>query len=419
MAAASRNRRKARNMIAENILTQGRPRGQLLRVIRQIEGQIDAPLKRRLRDGSIRLLKCSWLMDEQNLKQHLGVVEGHDSDGNEHGGASFVIKRRQDLPEEAFVEPDEAALLLSRGDRSILALSYGWLTRTHPDPHGTTLATLLRYMHEATPSVAGCALFWDFASLPQADETGYRTKEEQAMLRKALEVMSSSYGSIKGTAVLQIKDAHEAIPADGGISGAAYNTTPYEARGWCIMEAAASATVEAQLAVASRERRLPGDLRKAMDSRPKTTDISRRRAVRAKAHGTRPEDVLASAEAALSKSTFSGEGDQELVSELLSNYGATIQRAVLEPPSSAREFLAGPVDLALGSRDAQRPVFHPPSAPAGIYARPLKAGGEIYSRPGSAASRRSNGPGASAHGLLRPQSAGPSVPSVGNRAQMA
>lgn len=164
MGSASReSRRRARNLIAENILTQGRPRGQLLRVLRQIDGQIDAPLKKRLRDGSIRLLRCSWLMNELNLKQHL------KSEGSEGGAASssapFVMKRRQDLPEEAFFDPEEAALLLSRGDRSVLALSYGWLTQIHPDPHGTTLATLLRYMHEATPSVEDCGLFWDYVSV--------------------------------------------------------------------------------------------------------------------------------------------------------------------------------------------------------------------------------------------------------------
>ena len=52
------------------------------------------------------------------------------------------------------------------------------------------------------------------------------------------------------------------------------------------------------------------------------------------------------------------------------------------------KFLSGPIDLNLGSRDAQRPVFHPAGATGGIYARPLKAGGEIFSRPRSASAGR-------------------------------
>lgn len=226
--------------------------------------------------------------------------------------------------------------------------------------------------------------------------------------------MNSPFASIKGTAVLQIKDAHESVPGGEGLK---YNTTPYESRAWCIMESAASVTVEAQLAAARRERRLPRDLRRAMESRPKITDISRLGIAPVKADGTRPEEVLRRAEEALSTSSFSGEGDLEVVSGLLSSYNATIRRAVQEPPVSAHEFLSGPIDLSLGSRDAQRPVFHPPSAPAGIYARPLKAGGEIYSRPSSATSRRPLG-STTAHGGVRPQSAGPST-SVGAKAPIA
>ena len=50
------------------------------------------------------------------------------------------------MPAEAFVPSDEAVAMLERGDRSILALSYGWLTALHPDPHGTTLAAVRRFL---------------------------------------------------------------------------------------------------------------------------------------------------------------------------------------------------------------------------------------------------------------------------------
>ena len=415
LAAASRasRRRRTRDLIAENVLSQGRPRGQLLRVIRQIEGQIDAPLKRRLRDGSIRLLRCAWLMDENNLRDFLQAEEGaeiHAADGN----ITVRMRRMQDPPPVAFFEPEEAAALLARGDRSVLALSYTWLTRSHPDPHGVTLSHLFRFLSEHADSYRECALFWDFASLPQPDETGYLDKDSQATFAKALEVMYSPYASVKGTTVLQIKDAHENLPPAARASASSYNLVPYESRGWCILEQSAGVAIEAHIDGARRERRLPADLIRAAKTRPKVMDISiRSRPSAVRAEGLQPQQVLQQAVRALSEgASFTGEADGALVSELLERYSSTVQRAVEEPPSSAREFLSGPIDLNLGSRDAQRPVFHPAGATGGIYARPLKAGGEIFSRPSSAsASRRAAGHGAAG---ARPQSAGP----LGSRAPL-
>ena len=59
----------------------------------------------------------------------------------------MIIQRMQDLPEEAFFSLNEAARLLDRGDRSILALSYRWLTAAHPDITGTALAAVRRYLN--------------------------------------------------------------------------------------------------------------------------------------------------------------------------------------------------------------------------------------------------------------------------------
>ena len=50
--------------------------------------------------------------------------------------------------------------LLDRGDRSVLALSYRWLTATHPEPKGTTLKALRRYL-QAEPTLRSCGLFWE------------------------------------------------------------------------------------------------------------------------------------------------------------------------------------------------------------------------------------------------------------------
>ena len=58
------------------------------------------------------------------------------------------LKRRQDLPPEAFYSPEEAVDLLDRGDRSIIVLSYRWYNFYHPDPAGTTLAAVRRFVNE-------------------------------------------------------------------------------------------------------------------------------------------------------------------------------------------------------------------------------------------------------------------------------
>ena len=72
------------------------------------------------------------------------------------------MKRMQELPDEAFFSPQQAAALLDRGDRSILALSYRWLTAFHPEPRGTTLLTVRRYLNSA-PDAVHCGLFWECA----------------------------------------------------------------------------------------------------------------------------------------------------------------------------------------------------------------------------------------------------------------
>ena len=73
------------------------------------------------------------------------------------------------------------------------------------------------------------------------------------------------------------------------------------------------------------------------------------------------------------------------------SYDATLRKAVDEPPASPRDLPTDPNQAWL----SQRPVYIPPSAPAGIYMRPLKSGGEVYSamdmRPQSATSARVDG----------------------------
>jgi hypothetical protein len=75
---------------------------------------IDDPLVRRLLDGTVRLLCSAWLISE-GADLHL---LHHQSTG------APLLRRRQDLPEDAFVSCAEAAAMLQTGDRSVLALSH-------------------------------------------------------------------------------------------------------------------------------------------------------------------------------------------------------------------------------------------------------------------------------------------------------
>ena len=112
------------------------------------------------------------------------------------------MKRRQDLEDEEskskkiFFSKEEAVGLLKRHDRSILALTYRWLTAKHPDPYDTTLKSVRSYLQARRTKYEHCGLFWDFASLPQKDKNGERSPDEQKQFKKAIEVMGNAYASM-------------------------------------------------------------------------------------------------------------------------------------------------------------------------------------------------------------------------------
>ena len=129
----------------------------MLALLDAADVKIDGPLLAGLRRGDLRLLRCSWLLDHAEVALRVPV-------GGDKGGKTVLrMLRCQDLPDAAFFTPEEAAALLQRRDRSVLALSYGWLTAAHPEPDGTTFAAVLKYLR-AEPSARACGLFWDFAS---------------------------------------------------------------------------------------------------------------------------------------------------------------------------------------------------------------------------------------------------------------
>ena len=56
--------------------------------------RLDGPVRERLRDGTIRLLRCDWIASSKS-DAHLG----RDHEGN------VLIRRRQEMPDEAFFSP--------------------------------------------------------------------------------------------------------------------------------------------------------------------------------------------------------------------------------------------------------------------------------------------------------------------------
>jgi len=162
-------------------------------------------------DGTIRLLSCSWLL----------------TSGVEH------LVRCQDLPPEAFLSPTQAMKAFQQS--MVYVLSYGWLMGGNPDPFGVRVRTVQQFLRSGCPDPSSWGLFWDFACLPQNPN---RTPYMIEIFGKGLGMMSMLYGSVR-TTVLILKEILE--PPAGEEVTEGYNRTPYDIRGWCIMESTVAA----------------------------------------------------------------------------------------------------------------------------------------------------------------------------------
>lgn len=127
-----------------------------------------------------------------------------------------TIKRRQELPQEAFTETTKVLDLLNNYPGGIAVLSYCRLSKTHPDPKGL-------HLNSTVNNVKCPAIFWDFLSLHQDP----RSEAEEALYKKATAAMHLFY-SIQGASVFRIVD----VPADCD------NPIPYDQRGWTTFESA-------------------------------------------------------------------------------------------------------------------------------------------------------------------------------------
>jgi len=112
----------------------------------------------------VRLVRMSWLLQQQGK----------------------VLKRRQELPEEAFVPADELRNVWEAGGRGgkdavapIITISFCWDTREHPDPKGVQLNLVIDTLEAERNKYSRSSgnfrgftemgVFWDWPSLLQGD----------------------------------------------------------------------------------------------------------------------------------------------------------------------------------------------------------------------------------------------------------
>jgi len=230
-----------------------------------------------LSSGTILLVRCAWLRQQS------------------HG---FIITRRQDMPDHAFLSPSEASQLFLRQSRLIAVISYGWLTPLHCDPDGDHAYKIIDFL-KTSKGAEFHALFWDFASLMQKDAVGNRNPQEEHMFVQSLKVMAGLYASARGTAVLQLTS----IP-----DGPNYNTVPYDMRGWPKLERYAAMIVVG----AEHECGM-------MPRRPKLIDICTEQPV--SVHEPPEPEAF---ERELQEAHFVGKGDREQVRDMYASFYMSI-----------------------------------------------------------------------------------------------
>ena len=109
------------------------------------ESSLDDVVRERLGDGTVQLLRCDWLVSAQ----------AEDSLARDALTGAVIMRRRQELPAEAFLLPSEAERNFTRGDRSVLVLSHAWQTALHPDPHGCARRPRLACRRFCSPPCMG------------------------------------------------------------------------------------------------------------------------------------------------------------------------------------------------------------------------------------------------------------------------
>jgi len=161
---------------------------------------------------------------------------------------SGKLRRRQDLPAEAFVTLQQLKRMGKGPGLSlrVVVVSYPWLQPDHPDPRGETLRLLARVLKAYIAEAGGtCGVFLDFCSLMQKGPNGEeRTPAQMKLFGLALSNLSDWYSHRK-TMVLKLTKMPEGYP-DGFtfVEGTTPNTADYYGRGWCFKESSVANLVK-------------------------------------------------------------------------------------------------------------------------------------------------------------------------------
>jgi len=192
--------------------------------------------------GAIAPLKGSWL------------IALHKRGGR--------LKRRQDMPPEAFWTAAELCRLVEKLGKHyallFVALSYRWLTKDHPDPEGFHLAIIAnvaeKYMEQekenwilgdflkdafteaGIPDQTDFAIFWDFPCLYQKP----RTPEQDLLFMPGLRASNIWYGH-EGSICWMQTEVPEGFTERMKEAGLALT---YGESGWCFVEASISGGVK-------------------------------------------------------------------------------------------------------------------------------------------------------------------------------
>ena len=178
-----------------------------------------------LASGAVALLDAQWIIS--------------------HAEAGGVLNHRQALPKEAFlsladlVEMHCEAIELNN-KLPIVALSYPWLTKDHPDPRGANLARVARALKAlltcSYDGILRLGVFWDFGSLHQHPDPAngvLRTEEQNALFKQGLGCLGTLY-SHPHTWVLRLTSFPDGHKAEDQAEGT--NVADYFDRGWCATE---------------------------------------------------------------------------------------------------------------------------------------------------------------------------------------
>ena len=339
------------------------PIGPTLRLpddMRRILSALDKRLMEVLGRRAIRLVSSDWVLAQP---EGFRMLRRQELEGFERNGSGSPLLSDQ-----------EAVALLMRGDRSVGALTYGWLTPDDPDPLGARIE-ILRAALTQLPHIK--AFFWDYASLPQWP----RSVEEDRLFADALSVMGDMYASAIGTVVLQLKEVPDApahLPlgcdlclfdlCDGvveqhvlrafeGVEGCAlspgravvrfssreaavtakqrgapvsicaaldflYNARAYDDRGWCCFEDAVSDEMLARLSPKMRE---------ALSALPAKKLVLERGQAPICAPDTAEwvDNRFETIQGRITSATFTGKGDKQTVVRMYREYAERIVNALL------------------------------------------------------------------------------------------